>query len=326
MGDEISIEADGVTILSGFIEGVSGSIDSSTANITFSGRDLTGDLVDSSVPKNVSSIVGGITLAELCSTVVSALGLNLTIVDKVPFTRPFSDTDITAIGFGGSAGSFLQNFARKRQIVLTTFGNKDLVLYHPGIPSEILYQLDENSLLKRDFAYTTKDRFNKIEVGSEDNFAQEDYEALDSAISRTGSFLDSSIRSTRYLQIQAEESMTDSELQSRAEEEVNIRRASGLSYSCTVPSHKYLKGDFIFLRDSLSGVRGVFLIRSVEYISTKSADLSNLVLTFPETYSAVGERTTKRKSKMAEDVGGYTSDIAGVNGIGVGTVLRSDFI
>ena len=186
----------------------------------------------------------------------------------------------------------------------------NLVLFSP--PQSLGYdeKLTKDSLLSRDFSYSDVDRFNKIEVGSEDNFAQKKVNDPDSAVDRRSMFIDAEVRTTRQLQVQAEESMSNVELEGKAQEEVNIRRARAFEFSCTVPSHRYEMGKLIRIEDELSGVYGTLLIRAVSYKQSSEGNTSRLTLCFPESYAGVGERTTARKSKIDVQPPEQTNDEA----------------
>lgn len=287
-----------LSLIRGFIEQVKGTATSESAMVNYSGRDILGDLIDSSVPPEVSLTKGGIALPELCTKVIKGLGIDAKVINQVGSIKPFSKTEMKAVGFGGKAGSFLQSFARKRQLFLNTDGKGNLVIFNPPKSLEYSEKLTKESMLDRDFSYSDVDRFNTIDVGSEDNFAQTKITDPDNAFDRRAMFVDTEVRKTRYLQIQAEESMSNDELEGKAQEEVNIRRARAFNFSCTVPSHKYEKGKLIRVEDDLSGVFGTLLIRAVSYSQNSGGNTSRLTLCFPETYSGVGKRVTRKKSKI----------------------------
>jgi len=303
LGDLLELKAESETgvkfnLIKGYIEKTSGTITVDSASVNYSGRDQLGDLVDSSVPPQLGLSEGGISLPALCSKILKGLEINASVINLAGNIKPFSDTEIAAVGFGGLAGEFLQSFARKRQLFLNTDGSGNLVIFSP--PQSLGYKrkLTKESMLSRDFSYSDLERFNTIEVGSEDNFSQTAIEDPDNAYDRRSSFKDNQVRKTRYLQIQAEESMDDLELEGKAQEEVNIRRARAFTFQCTVPSHEYEKGKLIKVEDDLSGVYGTLLIRAVDYMSSKEGNISKLTLCFPETYSGVGNRVDERKAKM----------------------------
>lgn len=290
-----------LNLLKGYVENSKGSITKTSAMINYTGRDLLGDLIDSSIPPEIASTEGEISFPDLCAKIIKGLGIQAEVINQVGKIKPFSEKEIAAVGFGGQAGNFLTSFARKRHLFLNTDGLGNLVIFKP--PEALVYteKLTKDSILSRDFSYSDINRFNKIEVGSEDNFAQKTVTDPDSAVDRRSMFLDTGVRPTRQLQIQAEESMSNAELEGKAQEEVNIRRARAFEFSCTVPSHRYEKGKLIRVEDELSGVYGTLLIRAVSYYQKDpggGGNTSRLTLCFPETYSGVGERTTKRKSKI----------------------------
>lgn len=304
-GDFVEILADNISVAAGFVEISSGGINKDDSHITFKGRDQLGDLVDSSVPQEVSVTEGGIMLPSLCSKIINALGIKATVINQAGTIKRFSDEDIIAIEFGGKASDYLQSFARKRQVFLTNDGKGNLVLFRPPTKLTFTEKLTIDSMLPRDFSYSDANRFHKITVGCEDNLSEEfDFDDDDdNGVDRTAFAIDPDIRSTRQLQIQSEESMSYTELKAKAEEEINIRRARGTSFTCTVPTHRYRIGQLIPVDDAESGVRGNFLIRNVDYSQTDQKGTgitSKLTLCFPESYSGVGARTTKRKSKIGE--------------------------
>jgi len=297
-------------LCSGYIEKTDGAITKEKATVTFSGRDLLGDLVDSSVPPDVSSFSGSITLEKLCDNVMGALNLPGTTFNMSSPTEPFNQDDISSTTFSGKAGAFLQSYARKRQKFLTTDGKNNLVLFSAPSSPEYEKTLTKDSMLARSFSFDTTQRFNKITLGSEDNYSASDNA---SSVDSTASFIDSEIRESRILQIESDESMTSSEISNRAKEEVTIRRGRGTQFSCVVPSHNYVKGKLIKVDDELTGVEGVFLIKSVTYSSSVKENVSKLDLCYPEVYEAVGTRTTKRKSKIVENFDKFDpSNVPGV--------------
>lgn len=299
-GDFVVIQADGNNICSGFIEKVSGEITSTSSNVVFSGRDLLGDLVDSSLPIEASVTEGSISLPDLCTKVINALGIKSKVKNLVGYIKPFDEGEISAIKFEGKAGKYLQDFARKRSLYLNTDGNGYLVIFTPPKTSIYKEKLTYKSMLSRSFSFSDTERFNKIEVGGEANFSILNIGNLNfsDSVDQKQIFIDKAIRSTRYLQIQPDVSMDDSELEGKAKEEANIRRARGFEFSCVVPSHRYLLGKLIQIEDKISGVSGIFLIRKVSYQTTLQGNTSQLTVCFPETYTGAGNRTTTRKSEM----------------------------
>lgn len=300
LDDFIQIMVNGQARMSGYIEKAAGSISNSATSITWSGRDLLGDLVDSSIPDSVSVNDKAISLEGLCTRTIKALKIKSTVINKAGSLASFTEAEIEAIGFGGRAAEFLQSFARKRSVFLITEGDGNLVIFTPPTKLSVTEKLTINSMLPREFDYDNSRRFNIIRVASQDNNAASDSADLDDGVSRTQSFQDTDIRASRYLEIVGEETMSNAELKHRAEEEVNIRRAKGFSYSFDVPNHNYRIGQLIPVEDELGQITGNFLVKGVNYKQNLSGgNTSRLTVCFPESYSGVGKRVTKRKAKMS---------------------------
>jgi prophage tail gpP-like protein len=317
----ITIKADGVIVMSGFIEKMDGSITSTTETITFSGRDLLGDLVDSSLPVDVSVTEGDISFPSLCTKVIDALGIKSKVRNLAGSLKPFDSEDVISTEFGGKAGEYLQSFARKRQVYLTSYGNGFLIIFSP--PKSVAYsqKLTKDSLLSRSFTYSDIARYNKVVVGSEANFVTDEDVDLTDDTDRRSEATDKDVRSTRQLFITAEETMTDEEIESRAQEEINIRRGQAFKYSCTVPSHEYTIGTLVSVEDELSGVSGSFLIKEVEYSQSSAGLISTLTLCFPETYTGIAKRTTQNRSQLGfRPIG---SSVGGLFGQNVEAPLRT---
>ena len=210
--DSIQIMVDGEALLSGFIEKSSGSVTNESTSIIMSGRDLLGDLVDSSVPDSVSVNDKAISLVGLCNKTIKALNIKSTVVNKAGTLASFTEKEIEAIGFGGKAAEFLQSFARKRNVFLITEGDGNLVIFTP--PKKLSHEekLTIDSMLPRDFSYDDSQRYNIVRVASQDNNAASDDADLDDGVSRTQSSQDTDIRASRYLEISGEESMSNAEL------------------------------------------------------------------------------------------------------------------
>ena len=316
LGSYIRVLADGFPVVSGYVEMVKSNISNNGNRIVYSGRSILCDLVDSSIPEVDSSTEGDISLQSLCTQVMSSLGLPSALVNLAGDLKSFQARTILSSRFGNKAGAFLQSFAKKRSVVLTNDGSGNLVIFRP--PSKVTYKtkLTDQNMLQRETSYSMAQQYNIIEVGSEDNMVTpEDYEVEDlleistfqRSVARKQQAEDPSIRSTRFLQVRAEESMTDEELDIRAQDEINLRRAKSLVYSVTVPSHQYVKGRLVTVNDQQTGVSGIFLIKKVEYTSSSEGNISKLDLCYPESYSGRSGRISTRKSDLG---GGVGPDIA----------------
>lgn len=315
LGDRVQVLINGQVRLTGYVFTVAGNGDINSDRITISGRDITADIVDSSIPENAKNITGSVSLKSLCETVISGLGASISVRDDSGGIDSFSVHDSQAGASGGNAFRFLESFARKRQIYLITSPVGEMVLFRPGnlrATSSLLHQKDnkQNNIKSWSFNLTHKNQFNTYIIRSQDNIgfdAAADYSG--DGNNRIGTAIDERIRASRYFEGIAEETMDDNDCTERAKEEANIRRARGLEYNCIVAGAEQIDGSLwqtgqlVNVLDDFANVQGTFLIRSVRNsIDINSGTTTQLTLALPDAYQVkdVVSPTIKRKANLGE--------------------------
>lgn len=241
-GEACKVIVDGETVITGNIEVVSVDYDGSDHVISISGRDKTADLVDSTLGI-IDDIRGdGLTLKILIESVIEHLGLSISVIDELD-PLPFNGAeDIAAPEPGDNAFSFIEQFARHRQALLTSNGNGDIVitansgLTAPGAVQHIIGASD-NNVLSSSFSYDTTGRFNAYRMASSLNPTALNLTGgadLATLVNQGGGVIDNEIRAGRQLILIAETPFGDSDCEKRARWEADIRKARGLIYSANV--------------------------------------------------------------------------------------------
>jgi prophage tail gpP-like protein len=245
-GDECKVIVDDILVLTGFIEVIDVSYDSGSHTIGISGRDKTGDMLDSTID-TVPDISGeNLTLKLLIEKVIESLGLDLQVIDEVK-PAPFNVAeDISAPEPGDNAFQFIEEHARKRQVLLTSNADGNIVIASNsetravGAVQHILNATD-NNVLSSSFSFDTSGRFNLYKMTSSlnptplNNAGDTD---LTSLVNQGGGVLDTSIRKGRQLILVSETPLSNSNCEKRAKWEADIRKARGLLYSATVNGFK----------------------------------------------------------------------------------------
>lgn len=314
-GDFVEILVSSVRKIVGFVDEVIGLQDDNSHTITVSGRDVTADIIDSSIPDGAKVTEGPISLRALCEKMVSELGVELPIVQQFNDIAGFTSEDLQAGGSGESAMGYLVSFARKRQVYLISDGNGNLVIYRPDTSDKagtpLLHQFNgaRNNVMSYSFKRSLQDRFNRYLCRSQDNFGFDslaDYS--EGGVDRKNEVTDEQVRPGRYLEISAEESMTDEECKERAAEESNLRRALGTEYTATVCGFTEAGGllwdfgRFVDIIDDYAGMTGNFLIKSVEYsLDTRAGGRTVLTCVPPDAYQVQAGPPTK--SRRGADTG-----------------------
>lgn len=302
-GDWVEILINGVRKIAGFVDEISGSQDESSHNVDVSGRDNTADLIDSSVPDAAKVTEGPVSLKKLIESTISAIGATIKVTSTITGLADFSGDELQTAGSGESCMSYLVSFARKRQVYLVPDGAGGLLIYRPDrsnrATTAIIHKPGEanNNVVTYSFRQSLQDRFNRYLCRSQDNVGSDPLaEYFGEGSNRNGTAADGKIRKSRYLEIQAEQSMDSNTCAERAAEEANIRRASGTTYTVSVPGAAQADGtlwdfgQFVRVQDDYAAIRGTFLIKSVEYsIDLTGGTRTQLTFVPPDAYQVTAE-------------------------------------
>lgn len=314
-GEACKIFVDGDQVLSGFIEVVNVSGDARSHSIAIQGRDKTGDLLDSSVGP-LGSFSGTVSLKSLCERVIKHVGTDVSVVDEAT-PEPFNAAeDLADPEPGDNAFAFLEQYARKRQVLLSSTSDGDLLIATSSgeeIDASIINRLNDpfglNNVLKYTVAYDSTGRFNLYRTISQLNpsVATEAGELDALSIASQGdnaSVLDEAIRRGRQ-HVLVSEAMTSSEpSKNRSLWEANIRKARGRTYGCTVNGYRNETGalwsvnKLPIVLDENAGIAARMLVNTVAFSLTRDGGRST-TLTFLERNAY----TLQLQEPVTEEVG-----------------------
>ena len=244
-GEACRVIVDGEVVLTGSIEIVDVSYSAANHTITIQGRDKTGDLLDSNINK-ISDLRAPITLKEIIEKVIADIGADIKVIEEVS-TLPFDEAqDIAAPEPGDNAFEFIEKYSRKRQVLLTSDSDGNVVITSGSGTSaagsiQHIIGAEDNNVIASSFSFDTTGRFNIYKFASQLNplalnLAGET--GLDSVVDQGGGASDPDIRIGRQLVLVSEAPGSDDQNETRAKWEANIRKARGLVYSVTVPGYR----------------------------------------------------------------------------------------
>lgn len=254
LGQAVRVFVDGEQVLAGFIELINVSGDSRTHSIQVQGRDKTGDLLDSTMG-SLGALKAPITMATLCRRVIRHLGTGISVEDLVN-PAPFSAAeDIADPEPGDNAFQFLEQYARKRHVLLSSNATGDILITAASgdeIEASLVNRIDDpdgqNNVLTYSVSYDSTGRFNLYRAVSQLNptaaaLAGETDALTVASQGDRQQAIDEEIRRGRQ-RVLVSEAMTSSDpAQDRATWEANIRKARGRVYSCTVDGYRNATGD-----------------------------------------------------------------------------------
>lgn len=257
-GDTCKFFVEDELVLTGFIEVIEISYSSDEHHISVSGRSKTCDLIDSTLPaKDYNTPVK---LKSVIEEVMGEKGLNLKGIEvKVASGTEIDDfkkgEDKIASSLGENAFSFVERLARKRQVLLTSDPDGNIVIISPDpetIDHKLIHVIPEggplsfldkskNNILSANSTRNDTKRYNKYFVKSQDNYSEVFNKGtldLEKGVDQTNDATDGDIREGRQLVIVAEESSVKKQLGLRATWEGNIRRARSKLYTAVVIGFK----------------------------------------------------------------------------------------
>lgn len=243
-GEACRIIVNDNVVITGFIEVVDVSYDAGDHAVTVQGRDKTGDLLDSSLDA-ISDLRSPITLKEIIEKVISNIDSDIEVVDEVNPPAFEEAQDIVSPEPGENAFEFIEKYARKRQVLLTSDGDGNVVITDGNpdqVPGSIQHVIgaNDNNVISSSFSFDTTGRYNLYKFASQLNPTALNIAGsigLGSIANQSGGASDIDIRTGRQLILISEAPFSDDQNESRSKWEANIRKARGLVYSATVSGY-----------------------------------------------------------------------------------------
>ncbi len=280
-GDNVEVSVDGVKKLTGTIGEVNGRDQEGTHLVTYTGRDKTGDFLDSQI--NIIDDIKAsenLTLKGIIEIVISHLRQSLTVQDSLN-PAPFNNAeDIIAPQVGQNAFDFVAPYARKRQALLssTPEGNILITQSSPTDSGAIVQRLqgaNDNNILAQNWAINASQLFNKhIHRGQLDpralDFAGES--SSETAEDQGGEATNPDARVGRQMVSVETESYSSEQLKDRAKWAVQLAKAKATGFSCTVKGHQKTNG-------------GLWTSNTLVQVTSDVADITRKMLLETVTFS-----------------------------------------
>ncbi len=299
--DAIKIYIDDNIVMNGYIEELEISYSTSSHQIVVSGRDRTGDLIDSSIIKNQYSQTNFIKLAEI---VLKQNGYSdikiINGIDSLPILTPGASSDPESLDGdkivteeGETIAAFLDRYARQVQVLLLTNENGDLQITNEGsqvMKGDLISAGNQANILSASIKISTIDRFRTIQVysgGKNDDFTVQ-------SIDQIGTATDNEIRNPRRKIITVPTSSQVNSLSKLAQWNVNIRRAKDTMYTCQVQGFYNTRAGkelwrintLVQIKDERCQIDGQFLIKGVTYRKDLNGSFTELSIVEKGAFSA----------------------------------------
>lgn len=288
--NKVKVYIDDIKILTGYIESLDLDYNSQSHNIVYSGRDIGGDMVDSSI---IQASYKQRNFAILTQIVLSKNGFtNVKVINKAGLLL-LEPTEVIKTEDGEKVFDFLDRYAKKLQVIIkiNRDGDLEIVREDDSVVKNMLInnRTKDNNILSAELQLTTKDRFNVINVFSQANNRKH----TSTSISQKGTAKDSAIRSTRRISLNMSTASQSKTLSALAQWNVNVRRAKGSRYTCKVVDFysERIENILVFelgfnkiwqpntlvdIVDEVAQIEGTFLIQGVQFNQTVNGSFTTL--------------------------------------------------
>ena len=292
--DFVKILIDDNSVMSGFIEDLDISYSSSSHSISVSGRDKTGDLIDSSIiPKQYFQR----NFVRLLENVLSDNGHSIAVINDVADLSTLGAKEVITAEKGDTIAAFMDRYAKKLQVLLVTNADGDLVITREGSDLAVGRLVQEingnnNNILSASINISTTERYRFFEIysskGNDDFIAQ--------TVGQSGIAIDSSIRATRRKRVNMSADTESVSLKNLAKWYLNIRRAKGSRYNCRVQGFYtnrnsgllWQPNTLVQVKDELCQVSGQFLIQGVSFVKNLQGCFTDLSIVEQGAFSIEG--------------------------------------
>ena len=319
--DEVKIFIDDTLILTGNIESLSISYSTSDHSIRVSGRDKTGDLIDSSiVQKNYKQT----NFIKLATAILTDNGYSsIKILNKIASSSALTVGATPSNGIsleigeqpttdqGETIASCLSKYASKIQALLITDNDGNINVTTEGSSfsaGDLVSGGGEANILSASIEIDTTDRFRYVEVYSQSNNDADSKHSINQIAIEE----DAVIRNPRRKRISVPTASKSSTLKNLAKWNVNIKRAKGMRYSCTVQDFYasksggavWLPNTLVQVKDERCQIDGQFLIQGVTYKQGIDGSFTDLAIVEKGAFSVEPETestgsTGKKKGKKS---------------------------
>lgn len=296
-GEACRILVDDEVVLTGYIESIEGNHSATSHSIAITGRDRTADLIDSTLSA-LNDIRAPITLKELIERVIEHIGSDLKVIDNAN-PEPFNKAEDIAVPTpGDNAFVFVEGYAQKRQVLLTSDADGNIVITNSeptrstGFIQHALNS-DDNNVVNASWSYNAIALFNKyIQLGQQDPVALSfgDSTSQDGVISQNSEAIDDSIREGRQLAVVADKGFSKEQLQKRADWSKKIRAVRSTVYSATVQGFRdqdknlWAINQLVPVVDIFADINREQLVNTLSFSFSASGSLTTIGFVEPDAY------------------------------------------
>lgn len=290
--DEVVIYIDSKKVITGYIDKIGSSFDSSDRSISVSGRDKTADLVDCSYVG--PSTLEGLNLHDFISKVIKPFGLTFRSEVALPQSRESYSSQQ-----GETCFAFLERILKLRGFLLTSDAEGNLVISKIGSSRSTTALHEGVNCHRANFDFDAAERFSHYIVKGQSKGSEE--EDPEQSTQVEASYIDVNVKRYRPLVIMAEGEVDRKKAFDRAKWEAIIRSAKSSVLKVDVKGWKkadgslWLDNEIVNFQSKYFGFNIDLLMTEVSYeISATDGPITQISLENKDAYKIASEAKKER--------------------------------
>lgn len=285
-GQSCAVEVDGETLITGYIDAVSGSLGSDSRGLSFAGRDSTCDLVDCSAVHRPGEWFD-LAADQLVRIFCEPFGVPVALDTGLPVGEAFLRFGLNT---GEAAWEAIDRVCRARGILPVSDGLGGIRLMRPSSERAGTEMVEGQNILEIRVDHSLIGRFSEYIVLGQafgiDDFFGDDAAAIE------GRARDAGVPRDRPLVVMAEGLDASEQLQERAEWEAAVRVARGTTVTVKVQGWRQRPGGPLWQPNRITRVRAPahdldadMMISACEYrVEESSGTTTTMILRRPDAY------------------------------------------
>ena len=292
-GDECVLVYNDTPVITGYVEKLGVKYDATSRTLSLSGRDKTGDLVDSSTQQSAKSFKG-VSLAEMANKLCAPFGIK--VIAKSSAANTIIEKASTQVG--GTAWETIDKLARYQGVLVYPDGQGAIIF--ADVAKDVSYSITEGAnLLAIDVQTDCGQKYQKyvvaISVGGADNKHRVEVAEVN----------DSSVRRPRIKEVTINKQGTKADALARAKWE--LAQATAKSFKLTITAKlwgevtPYEINSLIKVNAPNAGISGIFLLGSVKFSIDSAGGLkTDLSLVLKDAYNPQPDRIAESVGALSE--------------------------
>ena len=293
LGMECTVEINGQTIITGYIEDIPIDYDATSHNIQFGGRDKTGDLIDCSFDGD-NTEWNKLSVLKVCEQLCNPFKINVVADLTVKTEANKKWPDSVKADEGSTVFDLIFDMCKVRAILPVCYGDGKLTLTRAQTNNKVHDHLELGKNIKRGrIEQSNKDRFQTYIVKGQG--AGNDNKDLYSTVSPGGRRTDDVIDRYRPIVIFTETKCDEGRCLERAKWEANIRAGKSRRLEYELQGWTQSNGEvwplnsMVQIRDSMAGINDrELLIAGLSFnFDSESGTTTKMIVVDPNTFDLI---------------------------------------